>query len=140
MRLNLSDCRPGRPELCAGVSELCCLQQLWGGSHHSASGMLSRAKLMRAFFALRRNHTCKLLRQRAPGIFLPLLLQLWDSKCVPSFYIGAGMDFRSPHFHSEHFTHWAIPQALLVLLCDVRPFGRCVVSATTFPVHCPAAG
>lgn len=106
VRLGLSDCRPGRPELCAGVSELRCLQQLWGGSHHSASGMMSGAKLMRAFFAFRRrNHTCELLCQRAPGSFPPLLLQLWDSKCVLGFYTGAGMDLRSSHLHSQHFTH-----------------------------------
>lgn len=58
-------------------------------------------------------------------------------KCVPSFYIGAGIDLRSSHFYSEHFTHRAIPQPLSLLFCDVRPFGGCAVCATVFPVHCP---
>lgn len=68
--------------------------------------------------------SARLAAQRAPRIFLSLLLWLWA-------YTDAGIDLQSSYFY--FLSH---PSPFL-LFFNVRPFERCVVHDIVFSLHCP---
>lgn len=68
----------------------------------------------------------QLAAQRAPRIFLSLLLWLW-------VYIDADIDLQSSYFYL--LSH---PQPLFFkIFFNVKPFERCVVHTIVFSLHCP---